>query len=418
MKKEQDCRMDTTLYLMTSAFGSILAEVPHVYASAPGRINLIGEHTDYNEGFVLPMAIQQRTYVVARPMYGDLVRIKSEGFRAIEEFCVHQPLARRGGWIDYIMGVTDQFIRSGRPVEGFWAYYLGEVPIGLGLSSSAALEVATAMTLSEMFHHPLKPEETALLTRTAEAEFVGVRCGIMDQMTSLLAKEGNALFIDCRDLSCEHIPLNLKDAVFVAVDTKVKRELGAGAYNDRRAECEAAAAALKKIKPKSTALRDAEPSDLDKIKASASETILKRARHVVNENARVLKAKDLLKKGAVADFGALMYDSHASLKDDYEVSCKELDAVVEAARATSGVYGARMTGGGFGGCAVALLERSAVPAFTEAVTAAFAAKEWTAPGVFEVTASAGAKSERLNIKFPEHEPEPAAEEEKKPKKEK
>ena len=406
--------MDTTLYLITSAFGSILAEVPHVYASAPGRINLIGEHTDYNEGFVLPMAIERRTYVVARPMYGDMVRIKSEGFKAIEEFCVRQPLARRDSWLDYIMGVTDQFIRSGRTVEGFWAYYLGEVPIGLGLSSSAALEVATALLLSEMFHHPLKPEEAALLTRTAEAEFVGVRCGIMDQMTSLMAKEGHALFIDCRDLSCEHIPVNLKDAVFAAVDTKVKRELGSGAYNDRRAECEAAAAALKKVNPKATALRDAGPADLDKIKGSVSETILKRARHVVTENERVLAAKELLKKGATADFGALMYASHASLKDDYEVSCKELDAVVETARATKGVYGARMTGAGFGGCAVALLERSALPAFTEAVTAAFAAKEWTAPEVFTVTPSAGATVERLNIKFPEK--EPPVEEKRKPKK--
>jgi galactokinase len=406
--------MDTTLYLMTSAFGSILAEIPHVYASAPGRINLIGEHTDYNEGFVLPMAIEQRTYVVARPMYGDMVRIKSQGFKEIEEFGVHQPLARRDGWVDYVMGVTDQFIRSGRAVEGFWAYYLGEVPIGLGLSSSAALEVATALMLSEMFGHPLKPEQTALLARTAEAEFVGVRCGIMDQMTSLMAKEGHALFIDCRDLKYEHIPLNLKDSVFVAVDTKVKRELGTGSYNDRHAECEEAAAALKKINPKAAALRDAVLSDLEKIKGSVSETILKRARHVVTENGRVLTAKDLLKKGAVADFGALMYDSHESLKDDYEVSCAQLDAVVEAARATKGVYGARMTGGGFGGCAVALLEKSALPAFTEAVTAAFAAHEWAAPEVFEVRPSAGAKAERLSIKFPEHEP-PA--EEKKPKKE-
>lgn len=407
--------MDTTFYLMTSSFGSIFADVPRVYASAPGRINLIGEHTDYNEGFVLPMAIEQRTYVVGRPMYGDLVRIKSVGFKKIEEFYIHQQLTKNDGWADYVMGVADQFIRSGRVIEGFWAFYLGEVPIGLGLSSSAALEVATAMMLSEMFHHPLKPEETALLTRTAEAEFVGVRCGVMDQMTSLLAKEGNALFIDCRDLSYEHIPLKLKDAIFVAVDTKVKRELGAGAYNDRRAECEAAAAALKKVKPKAASLRDAATSDLDAIKGAVSETILKRAHHVVTENARVLKAKDFLKNGSLADFGALMYDSHTSLKEDYEVSVKELDAVVEAARATKGVYGARMTGGGFGGCAVALLEKSALPAFTEAVTAAFAAKEWEAPAVFAVKASGGAKAERLSIKFPEKDDPPP---EKKPKEEK
>jgi galactokinase len=407
--------MDTTLYLMTSSFGSIFAEIAQVYASAPGRINLIGEHTDYNEGFVLPMAIEQRTYVAARPMYGDLVRVKSVGFDKIEEFCIRRPLTKTGGWIDYVSGVTDQFVRSGRTVDGFWAIYMGEVPIGLGLSSSAALEVATALLLSEMFGHPLKPEETALLTRTAEAEFVGVRCGVMDQMTSLLAKEGNALFIDCRDLSYEHIPLALKDAVFAAVDTKVTRELGAGAYNDRRAECEEAAAALKKTNPKASALRDAGPADLEKIKGAVSETVFRRARHVVTENERVLKAKEFLKKGALSDFGALMYESHASLKDDYEVSCKELDAVVEAARKTAGVFGARMTGGGFGGCAVALVERSALPAFTEAVTAAFAEKEWEAPTVFEVKPSAGATVERLNIKFPEKDPTPPEE---KPKKKK
>ncbi len=406
--------MDTIRYLVVSSYGSIFAEVPHVFASAPGRINLIGEHTDYNEGFVLPMAIEKRTYVVAKPMYGDMVRIKSVGFKKIEEFCMRQRLEKNDGWADYVKGVVDQFIKSGRAVEGFWAYYLGEVPIGSGLSSSAALEVATTMLLSEMFGHPLKPEEAALLARSAENQFVGVNCGVMDQMVSMLGKEGNALFIDCRDLSYKYVPLKLSDAEFVAVDTKVTRELGCAAYNDRRAECEKAASILKKTKKGLATLRDATLSDIEKNKKELGDSVFKRARHVVTENDRVLKAREHLSAGKLADFGALMYESHESLKNDYEVSSKELDAVVDTARATKGVLGARMTGGGFGGSAVVLVKKESLPTFTEAVTAAFAAKEWTAPEVFAVSPSAGAKVERLNIKFPEKE----SVKEERPKKEK
>ena len=390
--------MDNDLFLLIASYGSIFYEVPHIYAHAPGRVNLIGEHTDYNEGFVLPMAIEERMHVVARPMYGDLVRVKSVGYDEIEEFQIKDiqadNLSKTGAWSDYVKGMAREFTNQGDGLNGFWALYRSDVPVGSGLSSSAALEIATAMLMAEMFGYKIGPEDMAKMARRAEEEFVGIRCGVMDQMTSLMAKEGHAMFIDCRDMSYEHIPIKFANAAFVVVDTKVKRDLGSSVYNDRRRECEEAAVAIKATKPDVKTLRDATIDDLGKIKID--ETIMKRARHIISENERVIKAKGYLKDGELTKFGDLMYLSHESLKDDYEVSSPELDLVVKIAQGLDGVFGARMTGAGFGGCAVALVKKNAIEIFTGAIKGAFEERELEEPDIFEVAPSRGAGVERLD----------------------
>ncbi len=393
--------MDNTLYLLIASYGSSFNEVPSHLASAPGRVNLIGEHTDYNEGFVLPMAIGKRTYVVARTMYGDLVRARSVGFEGVEEFSIgdliQKKQAKKGVWSDYVMGVANEFIKGGYKINGFWALFKGYVPIGSGLSSSAALEIASALLIGALFGHEIKYEDIVRMARSAEEEFVGVRCGVMDQMTGLFAKEGNAMFIDCRDMSYTHIPVNTPDSVFLVVDTGIKRELGSSVYNDRRRECEEAADAIKKDRPDVKSLRDAKLDDIEKIKGKVKENILKRARHIITENDRVLVAKDLLGGGKLSEFGELMYKSHDSLKSDYEVSCPELDLIVDVAKGVKGVFGARMTGGGFGGSAIALIEKKAQDDFEAKIKEAFAEKELDEPKIYPVYPSEGAKVEKLEL---------------------
>jgi len=387
--------MDNTLYLFLLAYGSVFNGFPEYLASAPGRVNLIGEHTDYNEGFVLPMAIEQRTRVLAKKMYGDLIRVMSvKHSDKIEEFIIRDLIANKatkdGKWSDYVKGVANEFVGGGYPIDGFWALYHTDIPIGAGLSSSAALEVSTALLLSGLFGHDIKPEDLVKMSRSAEVNFVGVRCGVMDQMASLLAREGHAMFIDCRDLSYEHIPVKLADSSFVAINTMVKRELGSSVYNERRDECEKAAAAIKKIRGGVKTLRDATPEDIDKIKDGTDDRIVKRARHIITENARVLKAKDFLASGSLAPFGELMYESHASLKNDFEVSSTELDLIVDTAKKVPGVFGARMTGGGFGGCAIALVKNEAEETLVAAVKEAFSQNGLAEPEVYPVRPSGGA----------------------------
>lgn len=396
--------MDNNIFLLRASYGSVFYNKPRFMATAPGRVNLIGEHTDYNEGFVLPMAIEQKIYVMARPMYGDLVRLRSVGFKGIEEFQVNAKIDKgeageegKTNWADYVRGVILQFKESGREINGFWALYRSDIPIGAGLSSSAALEVSSAAVIAAQFGHDLKPEEIVKIAHSAERDFVGVKCGIMDQTTCVHAKEGNALFIDCRDSSFEHIPLKLKDVSFVVVDTKVKRELGSSVYNDRRDECEAALKAIAKTKPKVKALRDADADDLKKIENDVKEIILKRARHIITENDRVVKAVDYIKGGNFEEFGKLMYLSHESLKDDYEVSCPELDLVVDTARGVKGVLGARLTGAGLGGSTIVLVKKEGEKGLAEAVTAAFTEKELDEPSIFTVSPSGGVTAEKLEV---------------------
>jgi galactokinase len=347
---------------------------PEVVASAPGRVNLIGEHTDYNGGYVLPCAIDRRTAVALGRGAGPLYSADYDDARPREG-------VREGAWVDYPRGVAWALAEAGLRVPAFQAAFAGEVPQGAGLSSSAAIEAATILALDALGALGLDRTTLARLCQRAENAFVGVRSGIMDQYAALLCQAGHALLVDCRSLASEAVPLDLAGAglSLLVCDTGVKRGLAATGYNDRRATCERAAAQLGLPQ-----LRDATLADLARL---SGEELL-RARHVVTENARVLAAVAALRQRDLVALGALMYASHASLRDDFGVSTPELDAVVEAARA-DGALGARLTGAGFGGSAIALVADPA--ALERAIVAVFAARGYQPPTCYVFAPAAGAE---------------------------
>jgi len=357
-----------------AAYRERFGEEPAIVASAPGRINLIGEHTDYNGGFVLPCAIDRRIAVALGPGAGGLYSV---------DFSEAKPLeGKDGSWADYPRGVAWSLSDAGFSVPPFQAAIAGNVPLAAGLSSSAAIEAATAMALDAFGHFAIPRKRLALLCQRAENAFVGVNCGIMDQYASLLCEAGAALRIDCRSLDAETVPVNLAAAglsLFVC-DTRVKRGLGATGYNERRAACEGAAHSLGVEQ-----LRDATLADLSRL----SGLELKRARHVISENDRVLAAVTALRAADFPAFGHLMYESHLSLRDDYEVSVPELDTFVETAR-NAGALGARLTGAGFGGCAIALIASPATAGLTELTRQRFAGRGFGEPGFYTFTPAAGA----------------------------
>ena len=373
--RDDAARADKLRRQLRERFGAASgpAAAPAVVARAPGRVNLIGGHTDYSGGYALPTTIDRAAYVAVRRRSDDQVGLYATAFD--EE--VSYGLAEgppRGGWAAYAGGVADVLCRRERLGSGFEAIIDGDVPLGAGLSSSAALEMAAAVALDMLFADvaadgPLAPVETAQLGQQVEHEYAGVECGIMDQFAARLGRAGHALFLDCRSLSHEHVPLQLeeRDAALVVADTNVRRELAASKYNERRTECQRAAAVLRDHTGEEIeTLRDVTPAMLETAAGDAlSGDAQKRARHVVSENQRVLDAKAYLEAGDLDALGDALLASHASLRDDYSVSSDELDALVEAARATDGVFGARMTGAGFGGCTVTLARRQAVERFQE-----------------------------------------------------
>jgi len=356
--------------------------------SAPGRVNLIGEHTDYNDGFVLPFAISSRTTVsvVRRP--DTTVRLRSvqqpRGDVSVDlgELAPGCP----DGWAAYVAGVIWAAAQGGAELGGLDVLVDGRVPLGSGLSSSHALECAVALALNDVFELGLDTHALAQLSRRAENDFVGAPTGMMDQLASLQCTAGNALFLDTRSLAAEQVPLDVA-ADFLAllvVDTRVHHSHGDGSYGNRRAACARAAKELGVA-----SLRDVSAYGLDERLAGLDDELRRRARHVVTENARVVDSVAALRAGDWPRLGKLMVSSHASLRDDYEVSCPELDVAVEASLA-AGAVGARMTGGGFGGSAVVLTPLGRVVAVRTSVTDAFAAKDWQQPSIFEVSPSAGA----------------------------
>jgi galactokinase len=338
--------------------------VPAVVVRSPGRVNLIGDHTDYNDGFVLPLAIERAVWVAARPRDDGAVRVWSEHAGEWTEF----PLDRRErtrGWEAYLQGVAHQLVDAGNVLDGWEGVIVSDIPPGAGLSSSAALELATAMTFSALSGFAWDPVAMALLCQRAESEWVGVDCGIMDQLTCATGLAGSALLIDCRHLT--RVPVALPSGVAVVIlDTGTRRSLAGSSYNERRATCEAAARSLGVPK-----LRDLTADALEHAAATLDPVTLRRARHVVGENARVLEMAHRLAGGDVEGCGDLMVESHASLRDDFEVSSDALDAMVEAARGAPGCHGARMTGAGFGGSCVALVDSAAMDRFPGAVEAAY-----------------------------------------------
>jgi galactokinase len=357
------------------AYKEKFGEEPELVASAPGRVNLIGEHTDYNGGFVLPCAIDRRIAVAVGAGEGALYSADFDQTRQIDD--------KDSSWADYPRGVAWAIGEAAHEIGGFRAAFAGDVPLGSGLSSSAAIEAATALALDAFFGLGVGRTDLALACQRAENDYVGVGTGIMDQYASLLCEAGAALLVDCRSLDAESVPLDLQAAglALVVCDTRVERGLADTGYNDRRATCERAASMLGVEE-----LRDATEGDLDLLSGAE----LKRARHVISENARVVRAVEALRDRDFEEFGRLMYASHASLRDDYEVSTPELDTFVEAAE-QYGARGARLTGAGFGGCAIALVPEDETSAFTNACEQAFAKSGFEEPAFYEFVPAAGAE---------------------------
>lgn len=365
-------------------------EEPSFLARAPGRVNLIGDHTDYNDGFVLPMAIDREVWLAVRARPDRRVSVYSMDFQEDASFGLDDGAARRGGWVEYLRGVAWALEDDGRPTRGWEGVAAGDVPLGAGLSSSAALELAAARTFAAVSGVVWQPVAMARIAQRAENAWVGVNCGIMDQLISAAGAAGHALLIDCRSLETKLVLVPDSVAV-VVLDTGTRRGLVDSAYNERRAQCEAAARFFGV-----RALRDVDVATFTAREAELDAITRKRARHVITENARTLEAARLLACGEVAGVGALMDESHASLRDDFEVSRTELDTMVELARRDDACLGARMTGAGFGGCAVALVRREGADALARGVSRAYTEAVGLKPSVYVCAASPGASVESLD----------------------
>ena len=363
---------------------------------APGRVNLIGEHTDYNDGFVMPAAINFSTSVTFQPLAGRKIEFYSENFE--EQVVLHLdelPDEKRNHWSDYVVGVALMIERAGYRLSGASLSFSSDVPIGSGLSSSAAIEVATAYALNIGRNLQIDLKELAKLCRKAENEFVGARVGIMDQFVSLFGEKDKALLLDCRSLDYKPLPLPV-DIQLVICNTMVKHALASGGYNERRAQCEEGVRELSKVLPGITALRDVSSIQLEQYRGALQPTIYRRCKHIVSENERVLSSGVALERSDLRAFGSLMNDSHRSLRDDFEVSCAELDLMVELARGVEGVYGARMTGGGFGGCTVNLVARDQVEQFKKVVGPGYQKATGLRPEIYVCQAVKGAEEIAVN----------------------
>lgn len=356
---------------------------------SPGRVNLIGEHTDYNDGFVLPMAINYATRVALRPRNDGKVITTALDLDQSLEFDLNSVTKGKYDWQEYIKGVAWALQQDNRQLTGWEGVFSGKIPIGAGLSSSAALELAIARAFSLVSGFEWDPARMALTCQKAENHWVGVSSGIMDQMISASGKKDFALLIDCRSLETKHVPLP-QNTQIVILDTNTRRGLVDSAYNDRREQCEEVARHFK-VK----ALRDITLKQLEGEKSRLDKLLYQRARHVVSENQRVLHAVDALSTGDAKNFGSLMNASHISMRDDFEISRKEMDQMVEIAQCQPGCYGARMTGGGFGGCAVAIVENDKVESFHKNVVSLYREKTGLDPQVYISYASDGTSYETI-----------------------
>jgi galactokinase len=354
-------------------------------------VNLIGEHTDYNDGFVMPAALGFYTYAAAAPRGDGKLFAYSIDFDETREFeLANVEPGPRGNWSDYVRGVAVVMRSRGIPIAGANLVIKGDVPIGAGLSSSAALEVATATALLGIRGVQLDRRETAAICQRAEHDYAGTKCGIMDQFISCFGEADHAILLDCRSLDFE--PLRVGQGVRIVIcNTMVKHELAAGEYNRRRAECEAGVRFLQRFLPDIRALRDVTEAQFATYCSDMPEIIRRRCRHVISENARVLEAANALGGNSLERFGELMAQSHVSLRDDYEVSCAELDLMVELANKCRGIYGARMTGGGFGGCTVNLVKMDDVEQFKTTVARQYQQKVGLQPDIYVCTAAEGAQ---------------------------
>ncbi|MFJ8825685.1 galactokinase [Streptomyces sp. NPDC102467] len=382
---------------VAAQFSDLYGYEPAGVWAAPGRVNLIGEYTDFNEGFVMPLALPHTAVAAVAKRTDGVLRLHSADIDApVAELRVDDltPLSKygQGGWAAYPAGVVWALRDAGHPVTGADLHLASTVPTGAGLSSSAALEVVTAYALNELFELGLNRQELAVLAQRAENVFVGVPCGVMDQMASACATEGHALHLDCRDLSIRQVPFDLaaQGLRLLVVDTRVKHELGDGAYAERRAGCEEGARVLGVSHLRDVAYAELADSLGELERAGADEKVVRYVRHIVSDDHRVEQVIDLLDAGDVRAIGPVLTEGHYSLRDDLRISCQELDLVVATANA-AGALGARMTGGGFGGSAVVLVETADADAVTKSVLAAFDEAGYTAPRVFPAVPSPGAR---------------------------
>lgn len=374
-------------------FEEVTGRAAEAVAFAPGRVNVIGEHTDYNDGFVLPMAIEEGIAAAVGRRGDDRLRVHASDIGETRE--IPLPVLRTTrpavtGWFRYAVGMAWALEGAGLRLAGADITIASNLPSGAGLSSSAAFELATARALIAAAGLPWDPRAVALLAQRAEQEFAGVACGIMDQMAVACAAAGRALLLDCRSLETRDVALP-PTARIVVMNSGVRRSLASSAYNERRAACERAVAAIRRLDPAVRALRDVDAPLLARARASMDEVAFRRAAHVVAENARPALLADALAAGDLAKAGQAMLDSHASLRDLYEVSCRELDLLVSRASAQPGCHGARLTGAGFGGCAIALVDADCVEPFTREVAAGYAADTGLRTEIIVSRPSAGAR---------------------------
>jgi galactokinase len=365
---------------------------PAQISRAPGRVNLIGEHTDYNDGFVMPAAIGFYTWIAAGKRHDRVLEVYSDHFNekiTLSLDALAGPPRRH--WSDFVRGVAAMLQQAGYKLSGANLVIHGEVPLGAGLSSSASLEVATALALTLPSNIAVPKLELVKLCQTAEHKFAGTLCGIMDQFVVTFGAAGSALMLDCRSLESQLLAVP-RDLRLVVCNSMVRHELASGEYNRRRADCEIGVKLMAQFLPGIQALRDLQPADLEKHKDALPARIYRRCRHVVTENERVLAAAEALLAADAKQFGELMYQSHASLRDDYEVSCKELDVLVDLASSRAGVYGARMTGGGFGGCTVNLVRAGDALPFKTYIVPAYQQATGITPEIYICDLAQGAEA--------------------------
>lgn len=367
-------------------FGSF----PKLYR-APGRVNLIGEHTDYNQGFVMPAAINFSCWVAASPREDQKLVIYSENFKQLFEADLSSRLLAKSHWSDYPIGVAAMLEQAGYRSPGANILIQGEVPLGAGLSSSAAVEVSVASALLDLMGRRMDRTQLALLCQRAENEFVGARCGIMDQFIACHGRSRHALMLDCRSLDFRLLRLP-EDVHLVICNTMVKHEIARGEYNVRRSQCEEAVRRLAQVMPHLWSLRDVSLEDLEQHRNLLTPVLYHRVQHVIRENQRVLEAASALEAADIVRFGELMRQSHGSLRADFEVSCKELDLMVEIASRQEGLFGARMTGGGFGGCTINLVNASDSAEFQRRVSQEYQAATGLRPDIYVSDAAEGAEA--------------------------
>lgn len=343
--------------ILETRFKEVFGKNPDLIVKSPGRINIIGEHTDYNEGFVLPAAIDKAIYVAVGKREDDLINLYAEDFKAHYAIALKDIAPTEQSWPNYILGVVQQIKDRGLSLSGFDLYIDGDIPVGAGLSSSAAVECATGNALNELYVLNLDRVAIAKMGQLAEHTYAGVMCGIMDQFASVLSKADHVIRLDCRDLSYTYVPLDLGNHELVLLNTNVKHALASSAYNDRRHACEHAVSLVEEKYPEVKSLRDVNLGQLDELVKPVDPEAYSKARFVLEENERLNKACEALQAGNIAALGEQLFLAHEGLSKDYEVSCAELDYLVEQAKQFEQVKGARMMGGGFGGCTINIVEK-------------------------------------------------------------